>query len=33
MAEEGMSESRAFAGAWSQSKQAVQKADYQGRSV
>jgi cation transport regulator ChaB len=33
MTEEGMSESRAFAGAWSQSKQAVQKADYQGRSV
>jgi cation transport regulator ChaB len=33
MAEEGMSEGRAFAGAWSQAKQAVAKADYQGRSV
>jgi cation transport regulator ChaB len=33
MGEDGMSESRAFAGAWSQAKQAVQKADYQGRSV
>ena len=28
-----MSESKAFAGAWSQAKQAVEKADYQGRSV
>ena len=33
MGEDGMTESRAFAGAWSQAKQAVQKADYQGRSV
>lgn len=33
MAEEGMLESRAFAGAWSQSKQAVEKAQYQGKEV
>jgi cation transport regulator ChaB len=33
MGEDGMSESRAFAGAWSQAKQAVQKADYQGSQV
>ena len=33
MGQEGMSESRAFAGAWSQAKQAVEKADYQGHSV
>ena len=33
MAEEGMSEGRAFAGAWSQAKQAVEKAVHQGRSV
>lgn len=33
MGQEGMTEGRAFAGAWSQAKQAVEKADYQGRSV
>lgn len=33
MEQEGMSESRAFAGAWSQAKQAVEKAQYQGREV
>jgi len=33
MDQEGMSESRAFAGAWSQAKEAVAKADYQGRQV
>jgi cation transport regulator ChaB len=33
MAEEGMSEGRAFAGAWSQAKQAVEKAVHQGREV
>ena len=33
MGQEDMSESKAFAGAWSQAKQAVEKADYQGRSV
>jgi cation transport regulator ChaB len=33
MDQEGMSESRAFAGAYSQAKQAVEKADYQGQSV
>ena len=33
MEQEGMSESRAFAGAWSQSKQAVEKALYQGKDV
>ena len=33
MYEEGMSESRAFAGAYSQAKQAVAKAEYQGRQV
>ena len=33
MGEDGMTESRAFAGAWSQAKQAVAKAEYQGRQV
>lgn len=33
MGEDGMTESRAFAGAWSRAKQAVEKADYQGREV
>lgn len=33
MAQEGMSESRAFAGAWSQAKQAVEKALHQGKEV
>lgn len=33
MEQDGMSESRAFAGAWSQAKQAVEKAQYQGRDV
>ena len=33
MEQEGMSESRAFAGAWSQAKSAVAKAEYQGREV
>lgn len=33
MEQEGMSESRAFAGAWSQAKQAVEKAQYQGKEV
>jgi cation transport regulator ChaB len=33
MAEEGMSEGRAFAGAWSQAKQAIEKAVHQGREV
>ncbi len=33
MEQDGMTESRAFAGAWSQAKQAVQKAEYQGRQV
>jgi cation transport regulator ChaB len=33
MGQEGMSESRAFAGAYSQAKKAVEKADYQGQSV
>jgi len=33
MEQEGMSESRAFAGAWSQAKQAVQKAMHQGKEV
>jgi len=33
MEQEGMTESRAFAGAWSQSKQATQKAMHQGKEV
>ena len=33
MEQEGMSESRAFAGAWSQAKQATQKAMHQGKEV
>ncbi len=33
MEQDGMSESRAFAGAYSQAKQAVAKAEYQGREV
>lgn len=33
MGQDGMTESRAFAGAWSQAKQAVAKAEYQGRQV
>ena len=33
MGEDGMTESRAFAGAYSQAKQAVAKAEYQGRQV
>lgn len=33
MEEDGMTESRAFAGAWSQAKQAVAKAEYQGSEV
>lgn len=33
MSEEGMTESRAFAGAWSQAKQAVEKALHQGKEV
>lgn len=33
MEQDGMTESRAFAGAWSQSKQAVEKALYQGKEV
>lgn len=33
MEQDGMTESRAFAGAWSQAKQAVAKAEYQGRQV
>lgn len=33
MGEDGMTESRAFAGAWSQAKQAVAKAEYQGSEV
>lgn len=33
MDQEGMSESRAFAGAWSQAKRSVEKADYQGSNV
>ena len=33
MEQDGMSESRAFAGAYSQAKQAVAKAEYQGRQV
>jgi len=33
MEQDGMTESRAFAGAWSQSKQAVEKAQYQGKEV
>lgn len=33
MGEDGMTESRAFAGAWSRAKQVVEKADYQGREV
>ena len=33
MGQEDMTESRAFAGAWSQAKQAVAKAEYQGRQV
>ena len=33
MSQDGMSEGRAFAGAWSQAKQAVEKAVHQGREV
>lgn len=33
MSEDGMTESRAFAGAWSQAKQAVEKALHQGKEV
>jgi len=33
MEQDGMTESRAFAGAWSQAKQAVEKAQYQGKEV